>query len=86
MEDNNESFFSVDRDKNQIILNSIYRQSLLGNNRASKTDAPVIKLLLFLLLEEKFAGERISASLKKKLDEYNALLVLAAKIQSKKDD
>lgn len=66
--------FSIAPDEDRILLNRKYRQKLLGQNRASATDLPIIKLLLFLLLEDEFDRERFSARHREWLEHCNAIL------------
>lgn len=71
--------FSVDPEEDRILLNKKYRQRILGMNRASGADAAIVKLLLFLLLENEFDRERISAKQSNWLKRCNAILLEAVK-------
>jgi hypothetical protein len=66
--------FKVDVDRECIFLNQKYRRRILGRVRASPVDAPVIKLLIFLLLESDFHRERTSAKRRDLLDRWNAIV------------
>lgn len=72
-------FFEFDRDGLTIHLNKNYRSAVLGGRRGSSTDAPIVKLLLFLLLEEDFERDRTSKGRKDRLDAINRLLSEAVK-------
>jgi hypothetical protein len=73
------TIFAVDDDREQILLNQKYRKRILGTARASAVDAPVIKLLLFLLLEPEFRRERTSFKQTEWLERCNAILFQAIK-------
>jgi hypothetical protein len=67
-------FFELDRDENEIALNRHFRDRLLGGRRASATDVPLIKVLLFLLLEEDLDQRRVTTARKTRLESINKLL------------
>lgn len=71
--------FSIDPDEDRILLNKKHRQKMLGQNRASVADLPIVKLLLFLLLESEFDRERVSAKRREWLKRCNAVLYEAVK-------
>ncbi|MBO9712472.1 ATP-binding protein [Sphingomonas sp.] len=71
--------FMLVPEDDRILLNRKYRQQILGAGKASATDVPVVKLLLFLLLEAEFDRERFSAQRKAWLKRCNAVLVEAVK-------
>jgi len=72
-----DSLFDVDA--HTIMLNRVYRRSLLHGLAGSSTDAPVTKCLLFLLLREVFYSERVSSRVREKIDQANRILVAAIK-------
>ena len=72
--------FMVDRDRDTVYLNKVYRERMLGGLRAGKTDLPLFKILLFLLIEEDFTKSKLSDKRKDKLEQINRLLVGAAKL------
>jgi histidine kinase/DNA gyrase B/HSP90-like ATPase len=74
-------FFTIDRDERLVLLNKQFRPALLGGRRGSLTDAPMLKTLLYLLLNEAFAGERNGPRVKDNLDLWQSLLLTAAKIE-----
>ena len=54
-----DEFFYADRDERTLWLNKHYRQGLLGSRRAGLNDLPLVKALMFLLVENIFpAGSR----------------------------
>ena len=73
------SVFELDPDDHRVILNQKYRRRLLGDQRASSADIPMIKTLIFLLLREEFNRERFSAKRRAWLNECNAVLLAATK-------
>lgn len=71
-----ESFFLLDREDRVIWLNNQYRQALVGSGGLN--DAPVIKALLYLLMEDLFRGAFLGAKDKDLLELYDAVLTAAA--------
>jgi hypothetical protein len=71
--------FAVAPDEDCILLNKKHRHRILGGVRASAADAPVVKLLIFLLLEGEFDRERTSAKRRDWLKRCNAVLYEAIK-------
>jgi len=67
-------FFELDREQLTIRLNKNYRSAVLGGQRGTTTDAPIVKILLFLLLQEDFDRNRMSGGRKERLDAINRLL------------
>jgi Histidine kinase-, DNA gyrase B-, and HSP90-like ATPase len=67
-------FFEIDRDELVIRLNKNYRTAVLGGRRGTPSDAPILKLLLFLLVQEDFDRDRMSGGRKEHLDAINRLL------------
>ncbi|MEU4692404.1 ATP-binding protein [Actinoplanes sp. NPDC023714] len=51
-----EKFFEIDREARTVYLNQQYRQMLTGG-KTGLSDAPLIKTLMFLLVEELFKGQ-----------------------------
>lgn len=70
-------FFEIEREGGNIILNSLYRKDVLSGQAASLNDAPVVKILLFLLLRDDLLRERESKRFMARLEEINELLMLA---------
>lgn len=71
--------FEVEAEADRIILNRKYRRQLLGSSPASAADAPLTKLLLFLLLESELDRSRASRKQQEWLDRCNkALLAFVA--------
>lgn len=74
-------FFDIDRDGSTIWLNSRYRGIVTSNDRASLNDAPLIKTLLFLLVENLFHGSWWGPKDKDNLELWQTLLTTAAKAE-----
>ena len=66
--------FDLDSMSKTILLNNKYRKILLGGARASSTDCPLVKTLLFLLTERDLDVERLNSVRKRRLDRLSALL------------
>jgi hypothetical protein len=78
-----DEFFRIDRERRILILNSLYRRAVLGNRRASAADAPLAKVLLYLLVNDSFRTQRESAVERETLNAYQAILVAAARCEER---
>lgn len=78
-----DEFFYADRDERTLWLNKRYRQELLGSRRAGLNDLPLVKALMFLLVENIFAGQNLGPRDKDNLEVWQAILTSAAKAESK---
>ncbi|WP_454916240.1 ATP-binding protein [Xanthobacter sediminis] len=67
--------FEVEAEADRIVLNRKYRQQLLGSSSASSTDAPLAKLLFFLLLENELDRSRASHKQQEWLERCNKILL-----------
>src|SRR5579859_759162 len=76
-----ESFFDIDRDNGFLYLNRTYRRRLLHGLPASSADVPVVKCLLFLLLDDALSSERMGPKIREKLELVNRILVKAVKYE-----
>lgn len=72
-------FFDIDRDANTIWLNNRYRGIVAGDGHAAFNDAPLVKTLLFLLVENLFHGSWWGPKDKDNLELWQALLTTAVK-------
>jgi hypothetical protein len=77
-----EQFFDIDRDCRVLVLNSIYRRAVLGSRPATEADAPIVKSLLLLLLNDMFRTQRESAIERYTIAAYQAVLVSAAQAEA----
>jgi hypothetical protein len=75
-------FFEVDRDGRVLRLNQRYRQALLGGRRGGLNDLPMLKALLFLLVENIFAGQNLGPRDKDNLEVWQEILTAAARAES----
>jgi hypothetical protein len=75
------SFFDIDRDGGHLYLNQAYRRQLLHGLPGSSADVPVVKCLLFLLLEEALSSERIGSKARERLERLNRILVHAVRYE-----
>jgi hypothetical protein len=76
-----ETFFDVDRDAGVLWLNQRYRGAVSPQSRGTFNDAPLVKTLLFLLVENLFHGERRGWRDKDNLDMWQTVLTDAARQQ-----
>jgi hypothetical protein len=76
-----ELFFDIDRDSGNLFLNRLYRNRLLHGIPASSADIPIVKCLLFLLLENELSSERMGIKIRERIDQVNRILVEAVKYE-----
>lgn len=79
----NDQFFEVDKDANLIRLNRRYRGAVLGDRGASLNDAPLVKALVYLLVESALRGEFLGPRDKDNLAIWRAILSAAVKAELK---
>ena len=78
-----DQFFELDRDESVIWLNKRYRSAILGGRAGSLNDAPLVKVLLYLLFEEIFAGQNIGSRDRDNIALWQELLLTAAEVQAR---
>lgn len=71
-------FFDIDRERRVLWLNLRYRRAVLGGRRGRLNDAPVVKALLYLLVEDLFRGQYLGARDKDNLEMWQQTLTAAA--------
>lgn len=76
-----DAFFEVDRDARVLRLNQHYRAALLGGRRGGLNDLPVLKALLYLLVENIFAGQNMGPRDKDNLEMWQEILIAAARAE-----
>lgn len=74
-----DDFFEVDRERGVLWLNKRYRKALAGSDRGSLNDVPVVKALIFFLLEDIFSGHNMGPRDKDNIEMWQAILTAAAK-------
>jgi DNA mismatch repair enzyme (predicted ATPase) len=73
-----EDFFEVDRENGTLWLNQAYRRAMMGGRHGGLNDLPVVKALLFLLVEEVFQGVHLGARDKDNIALWQEILTAAA--------
>ena len=73
-----DEFFEIDRDTRTLWLNTKYRSATSGE-RHSVNDAPLLKALLYLLVEDAFKGEYLGVRDKDNIELWQEILTAAAK-------
>lgn len=76
-------FFDVDREQRKLWLNKKYRLVLTGDDRGSLNDAPVLKTLLYLLMQEVFKGAYLGSRGKDSIELWQQVLTAAAEVESR---
>lgn len=71
-------FFEIDRDQGVLWLNKMYRKALLGGRNGSLNDLPVLKALLYLLMEDIYSGQIVGPRDKDNVEIWQAVLTAAA--------
>lgn len=74
-------FFKVEHAKNAIVLNALYRQTVVYGTTRSAGDAPLVKTLMMLLLKDELGRKKFTRLATDRINAYNALLVAAARAQ-----
>jgi hypothetical protein len=74
-------FFDIDRESHVVRLNKEYRQAFNSDRRAGSNDAPVLKGLLYLVLEKNFRMGRSSAQRDDEMALWNSVLLTAARCE-----
>jgi Histidine kinase-, DNA gyrase B-, and HSP90-like ATPase len=74
-----DGFFDIDREQGVLWLNRRYRKPMLEQRRASVNDVPLVKTLMFLLMEHIFAGQNMGPRDKDNVEMWQAILRAAAK-------
>lgn len=73
--------FWIDLDKSTIYLNKSYRDMILRDAKATKSDVPLIKTLIYFQTRKYFDKARLSAVAKRELNVLNELLIKAVKYE-----
>ncbi|MEU2295011.1 ATP-binding protein [Streptomyces bacillaris] len=74
-------FFELDREERVVKLNKEYRQVFNGGRRGGLNDAPVVKSMLYLMVNEIFQKERVRATHLDTIALWNSVLVTAARCE-----
>lgn len=74
-----DAFFEIDRETSHLYINRQYRKRLLHGHPASSADIPVLKCLLYLLLEDALSSERTGSKMRERIEQMNRILVHAVR-------
>ncbi|WP_318203326.1 ATP-binding protein [Streptomyces sp. SCL15-4] len=77
----NDRFFEIDQEAQVLLLNQHYRAALLGGRSGTLNDAPVVKALMYLLMQDAFQRERLGSRLKDNIELWQSVLVAAARTE-----
>ncbi|MDF3337900.1 ATP-binding protein [Mycolicibacterium septicum] len=77
-----EQVYDIDIDKHRLVLNARYRSAVVGRKSLDFDDAPLIKSLLLLLLEDHFVGTGSGAKKKREEAAWQAILLAAIGAQA----
>jgi histidine kinase/DNA gyrase B/HSP90-like ATPase len=78
-----DTFFDIDREEMVIRLNKKYRSAIIGGNDSSLNDAPLVKALIYLLVQETFHGAFLGARARDNLSIWQSILTAAAQAEKK---
>lgn len=74
-------FFEVDRSNSTLWLNKMYRRGLLAGRKGTLNDLPVLKTLLYLLMEDVFNGDAYGPRDKDNVEIWQSVLTAAARAE-----
>lgn len=74
--------YEIDIDQHSLLLNAKYREAVLGHRSLDIDDAPLVKSLLLLLLDDHFVGTGSGAKKKREDAAWQAILLSAIRAQS----
>lgn len=74
-------FFDIDLEGRKVVLNQRYRWAVVGEAAGSLNDAPLVKALLYTLVEHLFEGSYLGIRDKDDLALYQAVLTRAAELE-----
>ena len=74
--------YDIDIGEHRLLLNARYRAAVVGHKSLDIDDAPLIKSLLLLLLEDHFVGTGSGAKKKREEAAWQAILLAAIEAQS----
>lgn len=77
----NDQLFDIDRGEQTIWLNKRYRKMLLGDRHAGLNDLPLIKTMLYLLMEDVFQGEYLGPRDKDNIELWKSVLTTAVRAE-----
>ncbi|GIG91122.1 ATP-binding protein [Plantactinospora endophytica] len=77
----NDNFFEVDRATGTLRLNNRYRAAVLGGRRGGLNDVPLLKSVIFLLMENLFQGVHLGARDRDNIDLWQQILTAAARAE-----
>lgn len=78
--------FIVDRDQRTLWLNERYRTAVLVDRRGGLNDAPLVKALLYLLVEDVYQGEYLGAKDKDNIALWQEVLTAAVRCEVSRSD
>ncbi|MEE1941651.1 ATP-binding protein [Streptomyces sp. TRM 70361] len=76
-----DQFFKLDRDGHAILLNKGFREDFNDGRRGGSNDAPMVKTLLYLLLQDSFGLGRWERKRADRIEYWNSILLAAAHAQ-----
>ncbi|WP_424183987.1 ATP-binding protein [Actinokineospora sp. G85] len=76
-----DSFFRVDRDTQTLWLNNRYRKMLLGGKNSGLNDLPLLKSLIYLLVENVFRGSHLGPRDKDNIELWQTILTAAVQAE-----
>lgn len=74
--------FKIDLDLHALVLNAKYREAVVGQRSLNVDDAPLVKSLLLLLLEDHFEGTGSGAKKKREDAAWQAIMLAAIRAQT----
>jgi hypothetical protein len=78
--------YEIDVDAHRLVLNARYRRAVVGRRSLDIDDAPLVKSLLLLLLEDHFVGTGSGARKKREGAAWQAILMAAIRAQTVEEE
>lgn len=72
-----DKFFEVDLKNRTLWINARFRSNLVGRKSRDSTDAPILKTLLYLLVQQMFNGRQISPRQNEQIQAWQGVLISA---------
>jgi hypothetical protein len=76
-----DSLFDIDRENQTLWLNKRYRTMLLGGKHGGLNDLPLIKSLLYLLVENVFEGDYLGSRDRDNIELWQTILTAAVQAE-----
>lgn len=77
-----DAVFEVDLESQELVLNVRHRGAIVGRRSLDPNDAPLVKSLMFIVLEKYFAGSHLGDREKREIEAWQGILLAAVGAQA----